>query len=211
MLIIYKRIFISSFFNFISLALLILFTFHHSAIAADNYELGESEIYVNPLGLLQFGPIFGAGFKADPNIMIGGHFRYTAMGAATWIIHALDDEEPGLDSFAVGIDIKYFFDNQNKSPHRMYMGGTIEYGKGSYTGDDGWDEWEGEYTEVVIVGNMGYRWRFASGLFLNAGGYFGFAIDLDNEWWYTDDKSDKYDSKGTTLVLMAEFTIGKEF
>lgn len=193
------------------LILLNLLILQPSVIASDNHELSNFEIYINPLGLLQFGPIAGAGFKVNPNIMFGGHLRYTAMGAANWIIHALDDEEPGLDSFALGIDIKYFFDNQSRSPHRMYIGSAVEYGMGSYTGDDDWDEWEGEYTELVIVGNMGYRWRFSSGVFLNAGGYFGFAFDLDNKWWYTDDKSNKYDSEETTLVLMAEFTIGREF
>ncbi|OGU39651.1 MAG: hypothetical protein A2X61_09820 [Ignavibacteria bacterium GWB2_35_12] len=162
-----------------------------------NYQMGNSEFLFNPLGFLQFGPIFEYNFRIGQSFFIGPHFRYSAGGV---LYHVVADYTEGLDmtSAAVGISMKNFY---GASQDKFYVGGIIEYGWGGgelYNDNNNIQYYS--HTYISLSSNIGYRWRYDSGFFLNVGGIIGIAPQLSN------DKETE-----TTIIAMAELSFGWEF
>lgn len=190
-----------------------------------NAPLSNKGVLVNLLGIVQFGPIIEGEFKINPNMVVGPHLRLSGLGLLYHLVVAAPDwgdvDEVSMSSMAVGATFKYFAHSKN-SPHRFYLGGSLEYGWGSSKGDVdvGDDEWTADHAYIAILSNFGYRWRYESGFFLNVGALAGVAINTKDEWYYSfeggpppgdPDYGIHRGDGGTVLAGMLEVSFGKEF
>jgi len=67
-----------------------------------------------------------------------------------------------------------------------------------------------KYSGLGILGNVGYRWRFKSGMFLNLGLYAGPVTTLSDKEYYKSDDS-LYDEYSETLFFgFLELSFGWE-
>ena len=166
-------------------------------------------IYFNPLGVVQFGPMAGAEIRVLPNIVFDLHLRWAALGL---IYQALESEgfedDVSFASAAAGFGARHFFGTAG-SPNRFYVGGVFEYFWGFTSGADEIGDWEGEDAGIVLATNVGYRWIFPSGFFVNVGGFAGFGRDLKNDWWYEGHTSTVFEIPSETTVFgMLEVSFG---
>ena len=162
---------------------------------------------VNPLGFIQFGPVFQAEFPVGSNIVVGPQIRLAGLGLLYHLV--LVEGYASVGGMSFGVQGKYFLENPN-SPHRFYIGGSGEFGFGSNKDNVGWsDEWHGEHTYIGFLAIFGYRWRFSSGFFVNVGLAGGFANELKDDWWYSDSPWDIRKSDiGFYIFGMAELSVG---
>lgn len=154
--------------------------------------LGRIGISIQPLGMLQFGPILQVDVKIVQNLVLSPHIRWAGLGL---ISHAIVDYEELIieDTWAFGGTAKYFF-GRRRSNHKLYAGLMAEYGFGHgysdvYYYDSYWDMWTTEYGSFDheyfdIISNFGYRMRFNSGLFINFGILAGMAFEITDRQNY---------------------------
>ena len=173
----------------------------------------RSGILFNPLGFLQFGPIVTGEFKVAPNTVIGPQIRFSGLGILYHVV-ASDENTNSVDvsSMAIGINFKQFFENPD-SPNRFYVGAAFEYGWGGTEGaSDYGRSWEGEHSNWDFMSNFGYRWRFPSNFFLNAGLFAGVAQTTKDDWWYIDSPRIIHSNDTKTYIFgMLELSLGWEF
>jgi hypothetical protein len=172
-------------------------------------------VLINPLGFLQFGPIVDLDFRVGANTQVGGQIRFSGLGILYHLVASegyTETDEVLTSSMAVGAGVKYFFENPD-SPHRLYVGGVFEYGWGGTRGSIGYtNEWEGSHQYWDLLTNVGYRWRFPSNFFVNAGILTGAANTTKSEWWFIKTPAQKKeDPKKIVFVIMAEVAFGFEF
>ncbi|MBD3322239.1 MAG: hypothetical protein GF350_14160 [Chitinivibrionales bacterium] len=184
-------------------------------------QMGKGSFYLNPLGVLQFGPLLGFEIGTGGNAFIDLHWRYSAIGLvyAAVLTEGFNDYM-SMGSMAFGGGFRYFFSSSR--PHRAYIGALAEYGWGRTWGEDEYDQdvyresapdaWQGEEAQIVFIGNGGYRWRFGPAFFFNAGGLAGVAIDVKDEIVYKNKTPrETKDYAGATPFGMLEFAVGWEF
>lgn len=179
--------------------------------------MGRGEINFNPMGFLQFGPIVDVGLRAGSSTFIDAHFRWAYAGVVYQAIETdgFSSSDVSPTSGAAGLKVIYCF-LRNDTPHCMYIGGIVEY---TWGGDSGTDEdwyperdWKRTWSGYAIVLNMGYRWRFSSGFFMQVGGMAGIHNQTNASWYYTKYESVKFkDPEGVRFIGMLEFSIGTEF
>jgi hypothetical protein len=165
------------------------------------YPIRPVALLINPLGILQFGPILQMEFRTGSGFVLGPSVRFAGFGLLTHIVN--DYDETDLSSMAFGFSFKGLIGPSHK-PHKFYVGALTEYGWGSGRDDD---YWESEYTNkyITIFANLGYRWRFRSGMFLNLGAFLGVV-------YVFEDKSDYVDYGSQVIPLpMLELSFGWEF
>ena len=139
-------------------------------------ELPERLITVNPLGVLQFGPIVGMEFRALPASYVGVHVRWATAGLAYYAIASEGFEYTvNADNFAFGLNFRSLM-GDNQSPHRWYAAPVLEYGFGTWSGGN----LQGNTSYVSILGNFGHRWNFGSSV-LNVGAYAGVVQEFIEE------------------------------
>ena len=162
---------------------------------------------VNPLGFIQFGPTVSAEFALTPNTFIGPTVRFVGLGLLS---HVISDNEESVTNGSFGLLFRQFI--SNPSPSRIYLGGTMEFGWGTSRGSVGYtDEWKGSVNLLAFMGNIGNRWRFPSGFFVNVGVFAGFALEIKDEWWYLTTPNDIRQSDNDIFIaFMAEVSIGLE-
>jgi hypothetical protein len=202
---------------FIFVILLDLAATGTAAPAGQSSEMGSGELVFDPLGFFQFGPMVDIGPRIGPSTFLDAHFRWSYAGLLYQVIETDGFEsEANPNGFGVGLKLTHFFITSG-SPHGMYIGGLFEYtwGGSKYT-DDSYprDNWERKWKGYDIMANIGYRWRFPSGFFMQAGAFAGFHNQYKAEWHYTDRSTDKKtyeDPDGVMLIAMLEFSIGTEF
>ena len=158
--------------------------------------MGKTELLINPLGVLQFGPIIDFNFNMG-NFSIGPHLRMSSLGLLYHVI--TDYDELDMGSAAIGISFKNYF---GYSQDKFYAGGILEYGWGSGMEEGYYDYWY-DHEYFSILSNFGYRWRYDSGFFLNVGAIVGPAFATVEEYDYYSDE--------TWIIFMAELSIGWEF
>jgi len=168
---------------------------------------------VNPLGVLQFGPMINMEFGFPNNLVINIHTRFHSAGLLSYATPEESDDIDDLSGMAFGGGLLFFM-TDNK--HKPYVGGLIEYHTHDILYLEGnVDEWERTDKGIVLIANGGYRFRFSGGFFMNAGAYLGAAI-LNYEWDYADptySEAGDDDKEGTDVTPfgMIEFTLGFEF
>lgn len=153
---------------------------------------------INPLGFLQFGPMINVEYGITDNLVLNAHYRHPPFGLLTHIMH---DNYSYLDGVAVGAGVSHFW---GQGQNKFYLGGFYQYHKSeAYESYKTFDR-----STVNILGtNVGYRFRFDNGLFVNTGALLG--AGLDNYYWRDED----YSGSGTEVVLfgMLELSIGYQF
>ena len=173
-------------------------------------------LQVNALGFLQFGPFLKAEIKIAPSVFFTPHVRLHAFGIASQAVSMGDADTIGIDptSLGIGIGIMRFFPTAGTA-NGVYSSVIGEYGWITAIKDKGksW-EWRTETLGLVIMTNVGYRWRtdritYSLGLLL--GGYFG----LSEKWWYLNESygsTEKRDGTTTTTAYgMLEASVGYAF
>ena len=174
--------------------------------------IGQTEFEINILGLLQFGPIFSYDLKIADDIMVGGHLRLQGIGVLYQLIASKAFEDFAAPwSFALGFQMKYLFPN-TLSNNRMFMGFFADFGLGWTSGDfdTSW-EWKGNHGNLVIALQYGYRWRYASGFYLNVGIMAGYCFLVWDNWYYLTTPN-QYEASTNPSVFfgMLEFSLGWE-
>lgn len=135
-------------------------------------ELGKIHLGFQPLGFLQFGPVFELGFRVGKNFLIGPQFRYMSLGLLYMVIM---DHHQTMGCYAVGGSFKHF--PTYKQKNKFYYGLSVEY---QYGADEGYN-WHGEHAGLVLLSNTGYRFRFNSGFYMNLGLFAGTYINFLDE------------------------------
>jgi hypothetical protein len=172
-------------------------------------------IYVNPLGFVQFGPMAGMELTLGSHLIIDAHVRFSSVGLLMYVV-ANDDKEGWPDQITglgVGGGIKLLI------PSRIggfYMGVLLEDGwqKQYYAKDKSWT-WVNESGYIVVAPNIGYKFRFQSGFYMNTGAIFGAAFVGKDQWHYTknynNDKSTHIKDSHIQPFGMLELAFGVEF
>jgi hypothetical protein len=174
-----------------------------SEVQHQNTMLGPVAIGFQPLGFLQFGPVLNFEFRIAHNFVIGPQFRYTALGL---IFNAINDFDNTMVCFGAGVGVKHFpmADKKNK----FYYGIAAEY---EYGESDDYDDWYGTTAGIVSMVNVGYRFRYNSGFYMNLGLYAGLYNNIYDEWFSYNDNDIHIDSGYTDFFGYVEFGMGFEF
>jgi hypothetical protein len=201
---------------FMFVIMLALLTTGIAAPAGRSNDMGSGEVVFHPLGFLQFGPMVDIGPRIGPSTFLDAHFRWSYAGLLYQVVETDGFEnEASPNGFGVGLKLTHFVAGSGSS-HGMYIGGLFEYtwGGSKYTDDEyPTNSWARKWKGYDIMFNIGYRWRFPSGFFMQAGAFAGFHNQYKAEWQYTDssDKRTREDPEGVRLIAMLEFSIGTEF
>jgi len=166
-------------------------------------ELGKVHLGFQPAGFLQFGPVIELGFRIGDNFVLSPQFRYTSLGLA---YNVINDFENTMLCFGLGATFKHFPAKNQKN--KFYYGVGFEY---EYSDFDDYDDWYGSSAGMVIITNVGYRWRFGSGFYINLGAFAGAYVNIYDQWYDYDD-DELHDISGWTQFYgYIEFGIGVEF
>lgn len=177
---------------------------------SDLKALPRQTITINPLGVLQFGPIFQGEFKVTQQGYFTSHVRLPYLGVLYHVLNANDDSyEVTVSPVALGLGAGYksMFPTQKGA---WYVGGVFDYSFGSSTGNDG-SEWKSEFSNLALMANGGFRWRWPNKKnIIGVGAYLGYYFALRDEWWYINDPGNTRDERSTTSLLMLELSFGWE-
>ena len=115
----------------------------------------------------------------------------------------------------IGLGLNFFANNLKGG---VYAGGMIEYWTTRFdhhNKDDGDWDWYADAAGIVFCANIGYRWVFSSGFFINLGGYFGAIATTKYEWQYKNSYYSSYSSSdwgGSTYFFgMLDLAFGFNF
>ncbi|MEM6522939.1 MAG: hypothetical protein AAF693_04070 [Bacteroidota bacterium] len=173
-------------------------------------DLPRASFNINPLGLLQFGPIFQYEAKIGQRTYIVPHFRYAYAGLLTHAIWETFDDASELSAgtAALGVGIKGFAET---SGNTWYYGGIadLEWGTAQYEIGESFES-EEKATSLAILSNVGYRWRSSKGSYLNLGVFIGVASDLSSEETFIN-TGEVVDNSSTYFFGMVELSFGWEY
>ncbi len=169
--------------------------------------LPDGSFNFNPLGFLQLGPIIQYEKRMSTNTVFAPYFRYAYLGLLTHIIWTgFDDGRLSPATFGIGAGVKGFAEEAGNS---MYYGAFLDYNVAKANYDIGeYYETQEKYSGLAVVSNVGYRWRKASGNYVNLGLFAGAAFTLKDEERYVN-TGELYDSYSTTTIFaMLELSFG---
>lgn len=143
----------------------------------------KSSFNLNLLGLIQFGPILQQEIQIGNSLYFTPHLRLGYLGVLSHAVWTEFDDKSKMDplNFGLGMGLRQLTFSGAKS-NAMYFGGFVEYSVGGSTydiGTNGETDERGSY--LTILPNVGYRWRYPSGRFLNLGLYLAYAKVLKFE------------------------------
>ena len=167
----------------------------------------KSSFNINPLGLLQFGPILQYEGRMSSNSVIVPYFRYAYLGVLTHLIWTgFDEGTLSPATFGLGMGVKGFSEEVGNT---MYYGGFLDFNVAKANYDVGeYYETQQKYSGLAVVSNFGYRWRKPSGSYINVGLFAGAAFTLKNEERYVM-SGELYDTySDTTIFAMLELSFG---
>lgn len=170
--------------------------------------LPSSTFNINPLGLLQFGPVLQGEFRlGQTRSYIGPSLRIPYLGLLYQLIVSdgfVHTVKPG--ALGIGLQYKYLVP---KPKGAWYFGLAGDYSFGSASGGGSYDPWEGKFVYFTGMVNAGYRWRSPSKkVFIGLGILVGPAIDLKDERTYSSGYTETY--KVDYFFGMGELVIGWE-
>ena len=183
-----------------------------SSLHAQSPDRTTFGIYANPAGFLLFGPIFGLEMIRN-NFDADVHVRLPSLGLLMPYLDEIEANHTNSVSGGVGVGFgaNYF---TNGPDGGLYVGGMIEYWTTRFehkaSSSSSWD-WYADATGLVIGANLGYKWLFSSGLFLNLGGYLGASVGLDYDWRYKSHPGGKKSDGDTYFFGMVDLAIGVNF
>ncbi|MEP5612170.1 MAG: hypothetical protein ABJP45_07965 [Cyclobacteriaceae bacterium] len=172
-------------------------------------EMPQSSFNVNPLGFLQFGPIFQYESKIGPTTYIVPYFRYAFAGVATHLVWTAfeEDSELSAGTAAIGVGVKSFA----SSGDSWYYGGILDLGWATARYDlSQIDATEEKATSLGIVSNFGYRWRSDHGTYVNVGLLAGASFDLKDEERFILTGELYSDNSSVGIFGMLELSFGWE-
>ena len=76
---------------------------------------------------------------------------------------------------------------------------------------DDYNDWYGSSAGIVMPLNIGYRFRFGSGFYINLGAFAGSYINFYDEWFDYDDYALHDESGYAHFFGYFEFGLGVEF
>ena len=184
-------------------------------VAVSTVPLSPFAMQLNALGFLQFGPVIKAEIQLAPYFYLTPYARLFALGLASKAVAMGDADTLNIDltSMGVGLGVMRFFPTRG-SPNGLYTGVSLDYDWITVVEDPemSWAH-RRDTRGLVVVSNVGYRWRakplnFSIGALL--GGFFG----LSEEWWYLNSSyAATYKREGSPMSSvygMLEATIGFE-
>jgi len=179
----------------------------YKSVKATN-SLPQRTLNINPLGLLQFGPIvqceFAVSEKGDylvPSIRV----PYLGFLYHVLVIDGEDDVTVSPAALGIGLGYKKLFPKSNGA---WYVGGFMEYSFGSSSGGPT-NRFESTFSYLNLMANGGYRWRKPESKFvLSVGAYLGPSIALKDE---SMEPGRVVDERASTIFGMAELSLGWEF
>ena len=187
--------------------------FKDETMVSETKPLHSSSFSINPLGLLQFGPMFQWEIKMGSNYYLVPHFRYGYLGLATHYVATGFEEGSKLSpaNFGMGAGIRGFSPKKN-SNQNLYYGGILEINIGSASYGIGTPyETKSNFSSMQVMANFGNRWRHDNGRFLNFGLYLGpsFTIkdvekSVSSGYFYYDEDNN------TRFFAMLELSFGWE-
>ncbi|MEP1094242.1 MAG: hypothetical protein ABJG78_03995 [Cyclobacteriaceae bacterium] len=169
----------------------------------------QSSFNVNPLGFLQFGPIFQYESKIGPTTYIVPYFRYAFAGVATHLVWTAfeEDSELSASTAAVGVGVKSFA----SSGDSWYYGGILDFAWATARYDVSQpDATEEKATSLGLVSNFGYRWRSDHGTYVNVGLLAGASFDLKDEERFISTGELYSDNSAVGIFGMLELSFGWE-
>jgi hypothetical protein len=188
---------------------------HSTEKISGNSKSNKFGIYVNPLGLLQFGPMAGAEIVIHSHLVIDGHVRFSSLGALMYV--TTKDEDDGkpykISGLGVGLSVKYLAASRNGG---FYAGMLFEEAsqKQYYAEEQEWT-WQSEIHYFVCAPNLGYKFAFKNGFYVNTGVIIGAAFVYKDEWHHTKnyDNDSAIHENGSSVRLfgMLELTLGYDF
>lgn len=173
-------------------------------------ELPRSSFNINPLGLLQFGPIFQYEGRVGERLYITPYFRYAYAGVLTHLLWTGFEEESALSpaSAGVGFGLKSFAASTGNT---WYYGGALDihWTKANY---DIGEEYETEEKGIGLapVFNVGHRWRSDHKTYVNVGLFAGVGFPLNQEERYVGTGELESTGGETTIFAMFELSFGWE-
>lgn len=185
----------------------------HTAKPVVKNELKKTIFQVDPLGIVQFGPVMGVEFLAGQNSYIDVHYRWV-YGGLLYHMLASDffnrDYQASITNSGIGIGYKYML--PSRSSHRMYIGGFLEHLKMSETYNPGeWNEEESKTKGIVYCADWGYRWHFSK-MSLSVGANIGFQNSYYSKYSDEDfsERGLKTSKEEGTMrpLLLAKVTLG---
>jgi len=172
-------------------------------------------IYVNPLGLVQFGPMAGAEIIIHSHLVLDGHVRFSSLGALMYVTTKNDEDGKPykISGLGVGLSIKYLAGPRNGG---FYIGMLFEEGSQEqyYAEDKDW-VWQSHTQYFVAAPNLGYKFAFKNGFYVNTGVILGAAFVYKDEWHHTknyeNDSAIHENPSSVKLFGMLELTLGYDF
>lgn len=172
---------------------------------SDDNAMGNFALSVEPLGLVQFGPIINAEFGLTDNLVLNTHVRFGTFGLLMRVANMDEGELPeDLTNIVFGGGLKYFFSDRKNKP---YIGALFEYG----TRHTEFPTWSGDVKHTDFVVNGGYRFRTGSGFFITTGAYLGAELVFDDKWKYNDSSILIIEDNSIYPVFLLEVGLGFEF
>jgi len=177
----------------------------------ESSSLPQTSFNINPLGLIQFGPIFQLEVKVAPRSYLTPHFRYAFAGVLT---HAVwtefeEDSELSAGTAAIGVGLKSFAETTGNT---WYYGAVVDLGWATARYDvSETSASEEKATTLSALSNVGYRWRSTHNTYVNVGLYAGVSFDLKAEERRLDNNELIEMTDETTLFAMLEISFGWEF
>lgn len=184
-----------------------LFTLRAHAQTSEG--LPKRTFNINPLGLLQFGPIVQGEFKVNDRGYLVPHVRIPYLGILYHVINWDDgSDEVSISPLALGLGggYKVLFPVEKGA---WYLGGALDYSFGSSSGTDGAGSWDSKFQNVAIMSNGGFRWRSTrKRSVLSVGAYVGVSLPVQDEW--TGSRGDSGDDRTIIPMGMLELSFGWE-
>lgn len=143
--------------------------------------LPQRTFNVNPLGVLQLGPIVQGEFRmGESNGYLVPHIRIPYLGLLYHVI-AVDDWSDGGTASPVALGLGVGYKTLFPLPRgAWYWGGAMDYSFGSSESEEG--GWESHFQNLAIMGNGGFRWRpINKKSVLSIGAYVGLIVPLQDE------------------------------
>jgi hypothetical protein len=182
---------------------------HSAARQASGKAFPTWALQVNPLGLLQFGPIVQAEFKvSEQGHYLAPHVRFPYFGVLYHVttIDGEDDVTVSPGALGLGIGYKKLFAN---AAGAWYIGGALDYSFGK-SESDGRVKWDNEFSYLNLMANGGWRWRNPDSRFVfGVGAFLGPSIALKDDTTYTDGRVE--DERESSFLGMLELTLGWEY